>query len=121
MNGKKFDKLFTNAVESARNRLTNVLNKFFIENHNNNREIVFNESYYSDFDQLHYSVPNGFCFPKRMYLNVNHRIVIERGFDWEDLTTDEEEVCVDDMSIKDLIDFCQFITENFENIKDIKL
>lgn len=109
MNGKKFNKLFTNAVESAKNKLIDILNKLFIENHNNDYEIVFNE--------LYYSVSNGFCFPKRMYLNVNHRLVIERGFDWEDMTTDEEEVCVDDMSLQDLIDFCQFITENFESIK----
>lgn len=108
MNGKKFDKLFTNAVESAKNKLVDILNKLFIENHNNEYEIVFKENIY-------YYVSNGFCFPKRMYMNVNHRIVIERGFDWEDLTTDEEEICVDDMSLKDLIEFCEFITEDFEN------
>lgn len=108
MNGKKFDKLFTNAVEQTKNRLIDILNKLFIENHNNDFEIVFKENIY-------YSVSNGFCFPKRMYLNVNHRVVIERGFDWENLTTDEEEICIDDMSLKDLIDFCQFITEDFEN------
>ena len=117
MNGKKFDKLFTNAVESAKNKLVDILNNFFIENHNNDNEIVFNESYYSPFNELYYSVTNGFCFPKRMYLNVNHRLVIERGFDWEDLTTDEEEVCIDDMSLQDILEFCQFITENFESIK----
>ena len=108
MNGKKFDKLFINAVEQTKNRLIDILNKLFIENHNNDFEIVFKENIY-------YSVSNGFCFPKRMYLNVNHRVAIERGFDWENLTTDEEEICIDDMSLKDLIDFCQFITEDFEN------
>jgi hypothetical protein len=117
MNGKKFDKLFTNALESSKNKLIDVLNKFFIENHNSDYEIVFNEPYYCDVNELYYSVPNGFCFPKRMWLNTNHRLAIERGFDWEDMTTDEEEICVDDMSLKDLIDFCQFITENFESIK----
>ena len=108
MNGKKFNKLFTNAVEQSKNRLIDILNKLFIENYNNDFEIVFKENIY-------YSVSNGFCFPKRMYLNVNHRVAIERGFDWENLTTDEEEICIDDMSLKDLIDFCQFITEDFEN------
>ena len=108
MNGKKFNKLFTNAVEQSKNRLIDILNKLFIENYNNDFEIVFKENIY-------YSVSNGFCFPKRMYLNVNHRVAIERGFDWENLTTDEEEICIDDMSLKDLIDFCQFITDDFEN------
>ena len=108
MNGKKFDKLFNNAVNSAKNKLIDILNKLFIENHNNDYEIVFKENIY-------YYVSNGFCYPKRMWLNTNHRIVIERGFDWEDLTTDEEEICVDDMSLKDLIEFCEFITDDFEN------
>jgi hypothetical protein len=49
-------------------------------------------------------------------MNVNHRVVIERIFNWEDLTIEKEEICIDNMSLKDLIDFCQFITDYFENI-----
>jgi hypothetical protein len=108
MNGKKFDKLFTNAVESAKNRIIDILNKLFIENHNNDYEIVFKENIY-------YNVSNSYCFPKRMWLNTNHKLVIERIFNWEDLTIEEEVICIDDMSIKDLIDFFQFIMEDFEN------
>ena len=108
MNGKKFDKLFTNAVESAKNRIIDILNKLFIENHNNDYEVVFRKESY-------YAVPNGFCYPSRMYLNVNHRLVIERDFDWDDATTDWEEICVDDMDLFDLLRFCDdYINENFE-------
>ena len=50
-----------------------------------------------------------------MYLNVNHRLVIERDFDWDDATTDWEEICVDDMDLFDLLRFCDdYINENFE-------
>ena len=108
MNGKKFDKLFTNAVESAKNRIIDILNKLFIENHNNDYEIVFRKESY-------YAVPDGFCYPSRMFLNVNHRLVIERDFDWDDATTDWEEICVDDMDLFDLLRFCDdYINENFE-------
>ena len=108
MKGQEFDKLFVNTIETAKNSLISILIKLFNENNNNDYEIVFKENIY-------YSISYGFCFPKRMWLNNNHRLVIERGFDWEDFTTDEEEICVDDMSLKDLIDFCQFITEDFKN------
>jgi hypothetical protein len=108
MKGQEFNKLFVNTIETAKNSLISILIKLFNENHNNDYEIVFKEDIY-------YHIPYGFCFPKRMWLNNNCRLVIEREFDWEDLSTDEEEICVDDMPLKDLIDFFQFITEDFEN------
>lgn len=108
MKGKEFDKLVVNTIQTAKNSLIAILIKLFDENHNADYEIVFKE-------QSYYSVPDGFCYPKRMWLNVNHRLVIERGFDWEDMTTDEEEICVDDMDLFDLLRFCDdYINENFE-------
>jgi hypothetical protein len=108
MKGQEFNKLFVNTIEIAKNSLISILIKLFNENHNNDYEIVFKENIY-------YNVSNCYCFPKRMWLNPNHKLVIERIFNWEDLTIEEEVICIDDMSIKDLIDFFQFITEDFEN------
>lgn len=108
MKGQEFNKLFNNTIETAKNSLISILIKLFNENHNNDYEIVFKEDIY-------YNIPNGYCFPKRMWLDTNHKLVIERIFNWEDFTIEEEKTCLNDMSLKDLIDFCQFITEDFEN------
>lgn len=111
MKANEFNTLLGNTIETAKNSLIAILTKLFNENHNEDYDIVFkNESYYS--------IPNGFCFPKRMFLNVNHRLVVERDSDWEDCTTDWEEICVDDMTLEDLILFCNYINENFEKIID---
>lgn len=108
MKGKEFDNMLGNAIETAKNSLISILIKLFNENHNNDYEIVFKENIY-------YNVCNGYYFPKRMYLDNNHKLVIERMIEWGCSVIEEEEICVNNMSLKDLIDLCQFITEDFEN------
>ena len=108
MKANEFNNLLDNTIQTTKNSLIAILIKLFDENHNADYEIVFKE-------QSYYAVPDGFCFPKRMWLNVNHRLVIERDFDWDDATTDWEEICVDDMDVFDLLRFCDdYINENFE-------
>lgn len=107
MKANEFNVLLSNTIETAKNSLIAILTKLFNENHNEEYDVVFNNGTY-------YSVPNGFCFPKKMFLNVNRRLVIERDYDWDDLATDWEEICVDDMTLEDLALFCNYINEDFE-------
>ena len=110
MKANEFNNLLGNTIKTTKNSLIAILIKLFNENHNADYEIVFKE-------QSYYSVPDGFCYPKRMWLNVNHRLVIERDFDWDDMTTDWEEICVDDMDLFDLLRFCEdYINEYFNKI-----